>query len=70
MIATDSGLADFFTVIAVVLLAGCVACCALALAQKQIVDPLRAGNQFPYPSWAALLGWAGVGFGWLGTLVT
>ena len=59
MIASDSGVTDFFYVVAVVLLAACVVCCWLAIAKPDH----QAGK------WAATLGWAGVMFGWFGSLV-
>lgn len=70
MIATDSGVADAFILIGIILIAACVACCALALTQKHEADPARTASSFPYAGYAALLGWAGVGFGWLGSLIT
>jgi len=60
VIATTSGIADAFVVVAVVLLAACVVCCYLA----NVKPEHHAGK------WAALLGWAGVMFGWVGTLLT
>lgn len=82
MFATTSGVADAFVILGIVLLAACVVCCVAALVERSApLDPVTPGvesesrrrSRRPFSSYgryAALLGWAGVMFGWVGTLLT